>query len=266
MRRASETRAVAWDAMRGGRYWPLLGGFIVLNLIQYALISLAFIVAAAIAAAFAFGMFGPELREVIDSASAAEGMMPDLCGLFAQGVSRMGPATFSLMFFVGGMLSLNAIVLPLVWCAGFMKWGIVSQSLDALRGSVKFDRAFCGFGHGWKLGWVMTVRELYVFLWSLLFIIPGILASFSYAMTDFIAVEHPDWSANRCIAESRRLMRGNRWRYFCMNLSFIGWWILVGIITMSGLSLVSYFLMPYVNEAQAAFYDELKANRPPELA
>ena len=74
-------------------------------------------------------------------------------------------------------------------------------------------------------------------LWFLLLIVPGIIKGFSYAMTPYIAVDHPDWTANQCITESRRIMDGNKWRYFCLNM---------------------LFLQPYVQSACAAFYEDIK--------
>ena len=70
-------------------------------------------------------------------------------------------------------------------------------------------------------------------------------------------MDHPDWTANQCITESRRLMDGNKWRYFCLLISFIGWWILVFLSSFILNGLAQWFFMPYLESAQAAFYEDL---------
>ena len=99
----------------------------------------------------------------------------------------------------------------------------------------------------------MALAHFYIFLWMLLLVIPGIMAAFSYSLIYLVKADHPDWSADRCIDESKRLMYGNRWRFFCLCLSFIGWW-LIGILTF-GFGFI--FVVPYFNAAHAAFYEDL---------
>lgn len=70
------------------------------------------------------------------------------------------------------------------------------------------------------------LTDLFIFLWSLLLVIPGIIKSYSYAMTPYILAENPDMTATDAITESRRLMKGNKWRLFCLELSFVGWGLL----------------------------------------
>ncbi len=109
-----------------------------------------------------------------------------------------------------------------------------------------------------KAGFVMQfLRGLYVFLWSLLFIIPGIIASYSYAMTPYILMENPDMTASQAIAASKELMKGNKWRLFCLGFSFIGWSLLCAVTLGIGM----LFLRPYMEAAGAAFYREIKWER-----
>ena len=124
---------------------------------------------------------------------------------------------------------------------------------------------------------------LYTVLWTLLFVIPGIIKTYSYAMTPYILAENPGMTATEAITESRRIMDGNKWRLFCLSFSFIGWallcaapllialGILIGIAvrTMSflpilwiiplsiPLSIGSLFLNPYQEAAWAAFYRDI---------
>ena len=92
-----------------------------------------------------------------------------------------------------------------------------------------------------------------MFLWSLLFVIPGIVADYSYSMTDYILAEHPDMTASEAIAASKAMMAGNKWRLFCLNMSFIGW-ALLSIFTL-GIGIL--WLNPYQNVSVAAFYREI---------
>lgn len=95
--------------------------------------------------------------------------------------------------------------------------------------------------------------SVYVLLWSLLFIIPGIVASYSYAMTDFILAENPELRASEAASASKEMMEGNRWRLFCLQFSFIGWGILCTLTAGIG----NLWLTPYEQAAKAAFYREI---------
>jgi len=94
---------------------------------------------------------------------------------------------------------------------------------------------------------------LYTFLWSLLLIVPGIIAGYSYAMTPFLLAEYPDLTASEALSLSKEIMRGNRWRLFCLHLSFIGWQILSSFTMGIG----GLFLRPYIAAAETAFYRDL---------
>ena len=116
-----------------------------------------------------------------------------------------------------------------------------------------FETLFTYFSY-WKTTAVMRLlRGLYVFLWSLLFIIPGIVAGFSYAMTDYIMAENPELTASEAIEQSKTMMMGNRWRLFCLQFSFIGWDILATLAFGIG----HLWLTPYKQAAYAAFYREV---------
>lgn len=97
------------------------------------------------------------------------------------------------------------------------------------------------------------LQGLYVFLWSLLFIIPGIVASYSYAMTSYILAEHPELTASEAIARSKLIMSGNRFRLFCLRFSFIGWDLLCALT----LGIGNLWLIPYKQAAEAAFYRDV---------
>ena len=124
---------------------------------------------------------------------------------------------------------------------------------------------------------------LYTLLWTLLFIIPGLIKTYSYAMTPYILAENPGMTATDAITESRRIMDGNKWRLFCLGFSFIGWGLLCAAPTLIALFIVSrmaietqnlavllwiipasipsfigsLFLNPYQEAAWAAFYRDI---------
>ena len=110
--------------------------------------------------------------------------------------------------------------------------------------------------YGRYLGGSLLVT-LYTLLWMLLFIIPGIVKGYAYAMTPYVMNDRPDLDADDCIHESRMMMKGYKWKLFCMDLSFIGWAILC-IFTL-GIGLL--WLQPYIEASHAKFYEELKATR-----
>ena len=89
-----------------------------------------------------------------------------------------------------------------------------------------------------------------------MFIIPGIIKSFSYAMTYFIINDHPWYSLNQAITESRRMMDGHKMEYFILCLSFIGWFILSCITLGIGF----LWLIPYFYTTSAAFTKRLQKN------
>jgi len=112
----------------------------------------------------------------------------------------------------------------------------------------KFDSFGTGFAQRF-------LRGLYTTLWGLLFIIPGIIKGYAYAMTPFILAEHPELSASRAIELSEQLMDGHKAELFVLELSFIGW-NLLAVLTMN---LGHILLNPYENAAHAAFYRQLQA-------
>lgn len=113
---------------------------------------------------------------------------------------------------------------------------------------------FDHFGQGFAQRFL---RGLYVTLWSLLFVIPGIVKGYAYAMTPFIMAENPEMSANDAITASRELMDGHKGDLFILDLSFIGWGILAAITCNIG----HLALNPYKNAAYAAFYKDLTAHK-----
>ena len=105
-----------------------------------------------------------------------------------------------------------------------------------------------------KIVWTMFLYFLYIFLWSLLLLIPGIVKAYSYAMTPYILRDNPELSANEAIDLSRKMMHGHKLDLFCLHLSFIGWSILC--LFTCGIGML--WLMPYMLTSQAAFYQDVR--------
>jgi uncharacterized membrane protein len=109
----------------------------------------------------------------------------------------------------------------------------------------------------WKTAVTTTLLQgLYILLWSLLFIIPGIIAAYNYAMTSYILAENPNLTASQALEMSKTIMNGNRFRLFCLTFSFIGWHLLAVLTFGIG----ELWVVPYEQAAIAAFYKEISAN------
>lgn len=135
---------------------------------------------------------------------------------------------------------------------------------------------FEGFSMLGKTILLQIVITVFIFLWTLLFIIPGIIAAIRYSMAFYILADHPEYSVTQCINESKARMRGNCGKYFTLMLSFIGWAFVAsmaqGLILapMGGIagSLIGnlialvpmVFLYVYVKTAETVFYELLTQN------
>lgn len=97
-----------------------------------------------------------------------------------------------------------------------------------------------------------VIKNLYIFLWSLLFIIPGIIKSYAYALAEFIAMENPEMSASDCLRLSQERMDGHKKELFLLDLSFIGWLILC----MFTFGIGYLFLAPYMAQTRIHYIDE----------
>lgn len=102
---------------------------------------------------------------------------------------------------------------------------------------------------------VMFYRDLYIVLWALLFIIPGIVKMYQYLMVPYLLSEYPDMEYHEALARSRDMMEGNKWKAFVLGLSFI-LWDMLSAITFGIVAI--FYVNPYRNLTFAALYDELK--------
>ncbi|MCF0174532.1 MAG: DUF975 family protein, partial [Bacteroidales bacterium] len=100
----------------------------------------------------------------------------------------------------------------------------------------------------------LLLKSIYVFLWSLLLVIPGIIKAFSYALVPYIISENPNLSPEEAISQSSKMMEGHRLDLFILYLSFIGWFILA--VLTAGIGFL--WLCPYISAAKASFYLDIK--------
>lgn len=187
-----------------------------------------------------------------------------------------------------GILSLVQFLLGGAITLGYVRFNLKLIEREDAQVDDLFSQ-FHRFGQGFLLAFL---RGLYVFLWSLLLIVPGIVKGYSYAMAPYLLYEHEVLGPDGAISASKRIMYGNRWRLFCLELSFIGWSFLCAIppaigmtmmihsnrsfLSVSGLTYAvgitlllsaGYLLLyPYQQAAYAAFYRDLVQAHSPETA
>lgn len=136
--------------------------------------------------------------------------------------------------------------------------GTYKYSLNAIRGEGNISDLGSGFDVSYKRNVkVMFFYDLYTILWTMLFIIPGLIKIYEYRMIPYILADNPEMDKKEVFALSKAMMKGNKWRAFVLDLSFILWDILSGIT----LGLVgTFWVAPYKLLTNAALYDELKQN------
>ena len=199
---------------------------------------------------------GPEIKLNINDSGANVGMEFAGQQIYTSG-GGWNEALFGFAASGAAFVILAAIVMAVVYLilGSVVGVGYARFNLDLVdrRKEPEIGTLF-GYFKFWKTTAVASfLQGLFVFLWSLLFIIPGIVASYSYAMTRYILAEHPDMTASEAIERSKEMMSGNRFRLFCLQFSFIGWDLLC-ILT---LGIGNLWLTPYKQAAEAAFYREV---------
>lgn len=175
-----------------------------------------------------------------------------------------GPWLVAAVVFIvsSAILSISGLtyVLPLI-ITGPIMIGVYSYFLKYIRYENELktlDPLFDGFKND-IVGNILVyiLQSIFTFLWSLLFVIPGIVKMYSYAMTYYIKIDNPQMSANQAITESRKIMDGHKMKLFLLDLSFLGW-IIVSMFTF-GIGLI--WVIPYMQMARLHFYEEIKPKK-----
>lgn len=172
----------------------------------------------------------------------------------SEGVGEASAAVGGLMscFFLLCGAAMSIAILPLtIGIFGWYRKSVYSQTSLA--------EIFEPYRHGrfWGSVGTMALMQLYTFLWSLLFVIPGIIKSYSYSQTAFIKGENPNIPASRAIELSKIMMDGHKGDLFYLHLSFFGW-LLLSSLTYNILGIV--YVYPYFYAAITFAYEEIKAD------
>ena len=139
--------------------------------------------------------------------------------------------------------------------------GIACVFLGILRGrTAQFEDVLEGFKNFFNTFITGLLVTLFTFLWSLLFVIPGIIKSYAYAMTYYLQYDHPEMSETDAITASRKMMYGHKMDLFLLDLSFIGWYLLAALT----FGLLLLYVVPYHTAARTAFYEQLVADEATE--
>ena len=162
-------------------------------------------------------------------------------------------ASHGLTIGITSMLNLVHFILGGVIQLGYAKFLLKQHDQQDPQANDLFSY-FDYFGTGFCQ---LLLRNIYTALWSLLFVIPGIVASYRYAMTPYILAENPELTASEAIHISKEMMYGHKWELFCLDMSFFGWHLLCGLTGNLGY----IALNPYTNAARTVFYRQLQANR-----
>jgi uncharacterized membrane protein len=156
------------------------------------------------------------------------------------------------LLLIFGLLGIGMLfALVAFFFGGAVKLGYCRFNRNLLdHNNPQFTDLFSRFDIFWRAFGMQFLIGLYTFLWSLLLIIPGIIAAYSYAMAPYILEENPYMPINEAIGRSKEMMYGNRWRLFCLGFSFIGW----GLLSILTCGIGLFWLTPYMNASYAAFY------------
>jgi len=180
-----------------------------------------------------------------------------------QGNWGLAIGTFLLYILIASVLPAVATIFPLsgllsLIIAGPLALGIAIFSLALSRNQgARPEQIFQGFSNFVTALGAYLLMVLFIILWMLLLIIPGIIAALSYSMTFYIIADNNSIGAMEAIDKSKAMMDGYKWKYFCLALRFLGWALLC-ILTL-GIGFL--WLIPYMQVSMAKFYDDVKANQ-----
>lgn len=165
-------------------------------------------------------------------------------------------ATILIFFIV--LIVVIAITLPIsVFIGNPLDLGAKKFLVKNLNEKAEVKEVAFAFDSNYKnIVKILFFRDLYLILWYMLFIIPGIVKSYEYFMIPYLLIENPDLTKEEAFAISKQMMRGQKWRTFVLNISFFGW-DLLSACTLGILNI--FYVAPYRNLSFAALFEELNA-------
>ena len=196
-----------------------------------------------------------------------EGSINDFKQGFKEGMSDYSPvgwmatlAIFGITFIIIFILIMTAVILMDVFICNPVEVGCKRYFLRNLNEKAQVGNIGYAFDNNYKnITKTMFFRDLYTVLWTLLLIIPGIVKSYEYQMIPYLLAENPQMTKEQAFAESKRMMTGQKWRAFVLDLSFIGWNIL-SALTLGILGI--FCVQPYMDATHAALYEALRYGNP----
>lgn len=169
-------------------------------------------------------------------------------------------AIFGITFIIIFLILMSVVILLDVFICNPIEVGCKRFYVRNLNESAQIGNVGFAFDNNYKnITKTMFFRDLYTILWTFLFIIPGIVKSYEYQMIPYLLAENPQMSREQAFAESKRMMSGQKWRAFVLDLSFIGWNIL-SAITLGILGI--FYVQPYMDATHAALYEALRYGNP----
>ena len=226
MLKSKELRAKAWESLKG-KYWKAFAVVLVLGLL--------------ISIGTSMVTCSQNMMNIVNSVDPAEMDSTAAVGALVISVSAL------IICLIGAVISL------LVGDPASV--GLCNYFIKNTDSNPSFGEAFSGFKvkYGRNIG-TLLLMGIKLTLWHLLFIIPGIIKTFEYAIIPYILADDAEITSKEAFKKAKQMMKGNKWRLFKLDFSFIGWYVLC-IFT---LGLGTFFLLPYVEAAMAEFYVELK--------
>lgn len=190
---------------------------------------------------------------VEDDIDDLKSMADNTAGMMAIGIFLM---VFIMMFVV-----LMAVVILLdVFIFNPLEVGCKKYYLRNLNEPAQVGNIGYAFDNNYKnITKTMFFRDLFTVLWTLLFIIPGIVKSYEYQMIPYLLADNPQMTKEQAFEESKRMMQGQKWKAFVLDLSFIGWNIL-SALTLGILGI--FYVQPYMDATHAALYEALRYGMP----
>lgn len=152
----------------------------------------------------------------------------------------------------------SIVVVGSLLLIGPMSYGLARVTCGAVKGKqADMKDMITGFTENVGQTIILGIMQnIFILLWSILFVIPGIVKTYSYAMSFYLQQDSYDKDWRKSLDESKRMMDGHKWQLFCLDLSFIGWYIVGALCFGIGVLWVT----PYHQTARANFYEALKAD------
>ena len=190
---------------------------------------------------------------VEDDIDDLNSMADNTAGMMAIGI-------FLMVFIIVFVVLMAVVILLDVFIFNPLEVGCKKYYLRNLNEPAQVGNIGYAFDNDYKnITKTMFFRDLFTVLWTLLFIIPGIVKSYEYQMIPYLLADNPQMTKEQAFEESKRMMQGQKWKAFVLDLSFIGWNIL-SALTLGILGI--FYVQPYMDATHAALYEALRYGMP----